>query len=98
QLLLTVLFTSLAITQDIDDNDIPNACRTTCANVVSTVQDCDQQFNDGNAAYLNCLCNPQEMTIQIPLCEACVAANDDDGHNNDVNDILRSCSFSTTTY
>ncbi|KAF2107496.1 hypothetical protein BDV96DRAFT_506104 [Lophiotrema nucula] len=102
---LTLGLFSLGLAQDIDDNDVPQQCRAVCASIVTLTQNCDDQNNN----FINCVCSTSGADTQLPLCEACVAQFDNDGHDNvspfkntnsytDVNDLVRSCSFSTTTY
>ncbi|KAF2795316.1 hypothetical protein K505DRAFT_416545 [Melanomma pulvis-pyrius CBS 109.77] len=86
--------------QDIDNNDIPTQCSVVCSGLVQLTQTCDEQNNndDNDRNYLNCVCNSTGVSAQLPLCEACVATFDNDGRDTDVNDLLTSCSFSTTTF
>ncbi|KAB2580995.1 hypothetical protein BFW01_g6665 [Lasiodiplodia theobromae] len=88
------LFSALAaagLAQDIDNNDVPNACRSVCQSTVDLTTQCDRQTDDDDQSYLNCVCSTTNASSFIPECEACVAANDE--ADNDVRDIVRSCSF-----
>ncbi|KAK3065340.1 hypothetical protein LTS18_014184 [Coniosporium uncinatum] len=95
--LLVLLVVCVAVTaQDIDDNDVPNQCRSVCQPVTLLTQQCDAQNDDDSNGYINCVCNFPDASNLVPICEACVASLED--HDNDVNDIVRSCSFSTGSY
>lgn len=88
---------------EIDNNDIPQQCRSVCADVVSLAQECDRTNNDNDRNELNCICSGTAAS-QIPICEACVRQFDDDtddddnDNDNDVFDVLTSCSLQRTTY
>ncbi|KAF2251133.1 hypothetical protein BU26DRAFT_276623 [Trematosphaeria pertusa] len=95
-LVLAFTLAAIGLAQDVDSNDVPNQCQAVCASVVSLTSSCDQQNDD--RAELDCVCQASGADTQVPLCAACVSQYDSDGNDNDVNDIVRSCSFSTTTY
>ncbi|KAF2181688.1 hypothetical protein K469DRAFT_752581 [Zopfia rhizophila CBS 207.26] len=97
---IIVVFTlsALSLAQDVDNNDIPSQCTAVCSDVVSLSRTCDQQNDDNDTGYRNCVCNANNANTQIPLCEACVSQFDNDRNDNDVNDLLRACAFSTTSY
>ncbi|KAF2840124.1 hypothetical protein M501DRAFT_931727 [Patellaria atrata CBS 101060] len=94
---LTALL-SFAVTQDIDNDDVPNQCRAICAPVVTLTQRCDRENDDNDSGFLNCVCNATGSSSEIPTCEACVANFDNDGADNDVNDLIRSCTFTRMSY
>lgn len=74
------LFSALAavgLAQDIDNNDVPNACRSVCQSTVDLTTQCDRQTDDDDQSYLNCVCSTTNASSFIPECEACVAANDE---------------------
>merc|ERR1712036_161277 len=99
QVSLLALLSSYVAAQDIDNNDVPTQCRSVCANIVTLTQNCDRQNHDNDSGYISCVCNSTNAATEIPACEACVANFDrNDGADNDVNDLVRSCSFSRTTY
>ncbi|KKY24695.1 putative gpi anchored protein [Diplodia seriata] len=77
--------------QDIDNNDVPNACRSVCQSTVDLTTQCDRQTEDDDQGYINCVCSTTNASSFIPECEACIAANDE--ADNDVRDIVSSCSF-----
>ncbi|KAL1636684.1 hypothetical protein SLS58_009671 [Diplodia intermedia] len=77
--------------QDIELNDVPNACRSVCQSTVDLTTQCDRQTEDDDQGYLSCVCSTTNASSFIPECEACVAANDE--ADNDVRDIVSSCSF-----
>ncbi|KAJ9144515.1 hypothetical protein NKR23_g5927 [Pleurostoma richardsiae] len=89
----------IALAQDIDSNDVPRECRSVCDPVTRLTRTCDRQNDDDDSGYINCVCSADNAQTAIPLCEACVAVYDtNDGHDNDVNDLVRSCSFTTTSW
>ncbi|KAH9208724.1 hypothetical protein DL95DRAFT_395042 [Leptodontidium sp. 2 PMI_412] len=93
------LLSSYVTAQDIDNNDVPSQCRAVCANVITLTQTCDRQNDDRDRNFINCVCSSANAAAEIPACEACVANFDrNDGADNDVNDLVRSCSFSRTSY
>ena len=60
---------------------------------------------DNDAAELNCICTAPNANTLVPTCEACVAEYDNDDSDpedgvdeNDVLEVLRRCSFTTTAY
>lgn len=101
---LAIALSAAGLAQEIDNNDVPNQCRAVCASMVSLAAQCDRQHPDNDAQELNCICSASGANTQLPLCEACVAQFDDDtddensSRDNDVNDLLRSCSFTRTSY
>ncbi|KAF7594161.1 hypothetical protein BBP40_010010 [Aspergillus hancockii] len=96
--LYTLLLSSVVAAADIDANDVPSICQQVCAPVVSLTASCDRKTNDDDTQEIDCICKESKAATSIPLCEACVAQNSRDGHDNDANDLIRSCSFSTTSY
>ncbi len=98
---LALTLSAMGLAQEIDNGDIPRQCSAICAPIVTLARDCDRQNNDNDRGERDCICNAQGASTQLPACEACVTAFDNDDDNpsdNDVNDLLRSCNFSTTTY
>ncbi|PIA91861.1 hypothetical protein CB0940_09811 [Cercospora beticola] len=71
--------------QDLDQNDIPQECRSTCQPVVDTENRCDQQFDDddnnnnlqpgipANQQYRDCVCQDQNAAQALASCVECVA-------------------------
>ncbi|EKG13947.1 hypothetical protein MPH_08946 [Macrophomina phaseolina MS6] len=82
---------AIGATQDIDNNDVPSVCRSVCQSTVDLTTQCDRQNDDNDTGFINCVCSSSNASSFIPECEACVAANDE--ADNDVRDIVRSCSF-----
>ncbi|EON66533.1 hypothetical protein W97_05778 [Coniosporium apollinis CBS 100218] len=80
-LVLTALTVRIAA-QDVDYNDLPSQCQSVCAPVVELTQRCDQQHSSDDAGQLNCVCAANNATAVIPVCEACYAMFDPDGHDN----------------
>ncbi|CZT46111.1 uncharacterized protein RSE6_06497 [Rhynchosporium secalis] len=96
---ILALLSGYVAAQDIDDNDVPQQCRSVCASVVTLTETCDRQNNDNDSGFINCVCTGTNAASIIPACEACVANFDrNDGADNDVNDFVRSCSFARTAY
>ncbi|KAL2069690.1 hypothetical protein VTL71DRAFT_14369 [Oculimacula yallundae] len=99
KLSVLALLSSYVAAQDIDNNDVPLQCRSVCASVVTLSETCDRQNNDNDSGFINCVCTGSNAASIIPACEACVANFDrNDGADNDVNDLVRSCSFSRASY
>lgn len=78
---LTV-FAASTTAQDVDYNDLPTQCQSACAPVVTLTQQCDQQHHDDDNGQLQCVCSTNNANTTIPLCEACYAMYDPDGHDN----------------
>ncbi|KAL2012123.1 hypothetical protein VTN00DRAFT_4841 [Thermoascus crustaceus] len=89
---------------DIDHDDVDKReCWDVCKPIVRLSHDCDHKYDDNDRAELNCVCSGPDARTLIPLCEACVAKyddddDDDDRHDNDVYELLTSCSLQTTTW
>ncbi|KAE8392516.1 hypothetical protein BDV23DRAFT_151026 [Aspergillus alliaceus] len=96
-LFCTLIAAAVVVGTDIDSNDIPTQCQQVCAAVVSLTATCDRKTDDDKQEQ-DCICKDSQAPTSIPLCEACIAQNSRDGHDNDANDLVRSCSFSTTSY
>ncbi|KAF2721255.1 hypothetical protein K431DRAFT_75389 [Polychaeton citri CBS 116435] len=92
----TIVIAGIVHAQDIDNNDVPTQCRSLCDPVVQLTQQCDSQNNDDDSGYINCVCNGQNASSIVPTCEACVAVYDES--DNDVYDIVTSCSFTSATF
>ncbi|GIZ47370.1 hypothetical protein CKM354_001046300 [Cercospora kikuchii] len=95
RIFLAVALAALAGAQDIDSNDIPNACQSTCNALVSSTQQCDDSTS-GDDAYLQCVCGAQNAASVIPDCANCIKNNGGDA-DNDAFDLARKCQFSTTS-
>ncbi|KAM0719049.1 hypothetical protein Q7P37_004954 [Cladosporium fusiforme] len=105
----TILFIGLAAlsaarAQEFDNNDVPQQCRSVCQAMVDAARTCDQNF-DGDRQEVDCICNTEGASTALPECAACVRQfdpdTDDDGDDNDENDVdevVRSCGFSSTTF
>lgn len=77
---LICAFTSLALAQDVDYDDLPSQCTSVCDPVVQLTQQCDDGRSD--ADQLSCVCQATNATALLPACEACYAMFDSDGHDN----------------
>merc|ERR1711890_143516 len=69
---------------------------------VVKAQECDNT-NSGDRQEVDCICNTQGASTQLPGCAACVRQydtddDDDDDDENDVDEVMRSCGFSSTTF
>ncbi|KAJ5990222.1 hypothetical protein N7499_010749 [Penicillium canescens] len=86
------------VAQDVDSSDIPSQCKDVCAPVVSLTSTCDKKANNDDAAEMKCVCDDPRASKSVPNCAACLDTYSKDGKNNDANDLVRQCSFSSTTY
>ncbi|KAF7586186.1 hypothetical protein BBP40_009315 [Aspergillus hancockii] len=107
-----MLLSNIAMGAELERDDVPNRCWDVCGPVVGTAHRCDSIHHDNDRAEMKCICDWNQASPLIPLCEACIAqyrsdrnsrgGNDDDDrrdpHDNDAYDILTSCSLSTTSY
>ncbi|KAJ5279613.1 hypothetical protein N7478_004985 [Penicillium angulare] len=92
------LLASHVIAGDIDANDVPSECKDVCAPVVSITSSCDKKTSEDDTAELKCICDDPRAAHSLPLCDACMTKYGKDGSDNDANDLVRSCSFTTTSY
>ncbi|KAJ5345285.1 hypothetical protein N7452_003289 [Penicillium brevicompactum] len=92
------LFISLAAAGDIDANDLPTECKEVCSPVVSLTASCDAKTSDDDTAELSCVCKGKNASSILPMCDACITKYSKDGSDNDANDLVRSCSFTTTSF
>ncbi|KAL4787054.1 hypothetical protein BJX76DRAFT_354664 [Aspergillus varians] len=67
-----ILVGNLALTADIDQEDVPNPCLPACQPVVSIARQCDMDNHD-DVAEMDCICNSDQANTRVPLCEACIA-------------------------
>merc|ERR1711890_10848 len=103
----TLLFVGLAAlsvvkAQEFDNNDVPMQRRSVCQAMVDAARNCDNT-NSGDRQEVDCICNTQGASTQLPECAACVRQydtddDDDDDDENDVDEVMRSCGFSSTTF
>ncbi|KAL4795019.1 hypothetical protein BDV19DRAFT_389677 [Aspergillus venezuelensis] len=83
----------LAITAELDPDDVPHPCHSACDPVVSIAQECDRR-NDNDTSGMDCICGSDQADTQIPRCEACIAQyrtdhpqdEDNDGDDDDDGD------------
>ncbi|KAJ5107224.1 hypothetical protein N7456_003899 [Penicillium angulare] len=92
------LLASHVIAGDVDANDVPSECKDVCAPVVSLTSSCDKKTSEDDSAELKCICDDPRAAHSLPLCDACMTKYGKDGSDNDANDLVRSCSFTTTSY
>ncbi|RHZ54503.1 putative GPI anchored protein [Aspergillus thermomutatus] len=106
-----MLASNISLAAELERDDVPNRCWDVCGPVVGIAQKCDNMHRDNDRAEMMCICDWNQASTLVPLCEACIAQyrsdirnnndHDDDRdeiHDNDAYDILTSCSLSTTTY
>ncbi|KAF5864638.1 hypothetical protein ETB97_007196 [Aspergillus alliaceus] len=80
-LFCTLIAAAVVVGTDIDSNDIPTQCQQVCAAVVSLTATCDRKTDDDKQEQ-DCICKDSQAPTSIPLCEACIAQNSRDGHDN----------------
>ncbi|KAJ5152214.1 hypothetical protein N7492_010509 [Penicillium capsulatum] len=108
-LVSTLSLASSIVAQDIDANDLPTQCKDVCAPVVSLTASCDKKTSDDDTAERNCVCKDSRAAKSIPVCAACLTTYSKDGGDNvtmlwwllipvDANDLVRSCSLTTTSF
>ncbi|KAJ5098649.1 hypothetical protein N7532_005650 [Penicillium argentinense] len=97
-LLYAFALASYVVAGDIDANDLPSECKDVCASVVSLTSSCDKKTNNDDTAELDCICKDPRAAKSLPECDACITKYSKDGRDNDANDLVRSCSFTTTEY
>lgn len=68
--------------QEFDNNDVPQQCRSVCQAMVDAARTCDQN-QDGDRQEVDCICNAEGASTQLPECAACVRQFDNDGDNDD---------------
>ncbi|KAJ2993058.1 hypothetical protein NUW58_g1959 [Xylaria curta] len=89
------LFAAFGATQDVDLNDVPQACQQVCQDISRLSGDCDNQ-NDNDAAERDCVCNAENAQQQANSCAACVKANVDNNNDRgdeDIRDLFRACNW-----
>ncbi|KAF1968889.1 hypothetical protein BU23DRAFT_558114 [Bimuria novae-zelandiae CBS 107.79] len=96
KLALVFALSAIGLAQDVDQDDVPQQCQSVCSSIVSLTRNCDNSTND-DAAETQCICNGNNASSLVPLCAAYIAQNGGD-RESDVYDIVRSCSFSSTSY
>lgn len=95
---LAFALSAVGLAQDVDRDDIPQQCVDICQPIVTLTQNCDNSTNDDNdIAERQCVCNGQNAGTIVPLCASCITQNGGE-LDNDVSDLVRECSFSSTSY
>ncbi|KAF6804654.1 CAP22 protein [Colletotrichum musicola] len=91
----------------LDDDDIPTQCNAVCRPVLDLGRACevdDDVIRDDRTEDLleaQCVCTNSSFNISqyAPLCASCMDQNVRDRDDlDDINDILRTCGFASTTY
>lgn len=70
---------------DLEQSDVPEPCYSACQSVVSASGRCDNETSDDNAE-MQCMCDMDQASTQIPLCEACIAQYRADNPSGDEDD------------
>lgn len=100
---LAALSSSAVLAQEFDNNDVPQQCRSVCQAMVDAARTCDNNF-DGDRQEVDCICNTEGASTQLPECAACVRQfdtdidEDDRDEQNDVDEVMSSCGFTSTTF
>ncbi|THC96743.1 hypothetical protein EYZ11_003801 [Aspergillus tanneri] len=81
--LCALVLGSVVAAVDVDINDVPSQCRQICDPVASLTASCDRK-NQDDTQELDCICKDSKAPTSIPLCEACIAQNSRDGHDNEL--------------
>ncbi|EME81744.1 uncharacterized protein MYCFIDRAFT_78806 [Pseudocercospora fijiensis CIRAD86] len=96
---------------DLEPNDVPPECRSICQPVVDLENSCDRQFEDDrdrsthDQQYRDCVCSTQNANQALSTCQNCVVQypnyfldlDDNDTDDNEIEQWLRDCGFSTAT-
>ena len=83
-----MLVSNVAIAAKLESDDVPSRCWSACGSVVGISESCDAQHDDDDAE-IQCICNWNPASTQIPLCAACISVygdDDDDDHDDDDDD------------
>lgn len=82
-LLLGLSAISAVMAQEFDNNDVPGECRSVCQSMVDAARNCDNTVNGGDRQEVDCICNTNGASTQLPECAACIRqfTNDDDDQN-----------------
>ncbi|KNG48090.1 gpi anchored protein [Stemphylium lycopersici] len=95
---LAFALSAVGLAQDVDRDDIPQQCVAICQPIVTLTQNCDNTTNDDDdRAERQCVCNGQNASTIVPLCASCITQNGGE-FDNDVSELVRECSFSSTSY
>lgn len=70
---------------DLEQSDVPEPCNSACQSVVSASGRCDNETSD-DSAEMQCMCDMDQASTQIPLCEACIAQYRADNPSGDEDD------------
>lgn len=87
----------------LDRDDVPRACDTICDPIVQLTQKCDSD-RWGDAQEIQCVCTNDSFNVEriAALCADCIHQNasrdDDDDETENIDDILFTCAFPSTTY
>ncbi|MDK0882653.1 hypothetical protein P5F54_15260, partial [Clostridium perfringens] len=65
-LALLAALVAVGSTQDIDNNDVPNVCRSVCQTTVDLTTQCDRQNDDDDSGFISCVCSTSNANSFIP--------------------------------
>lgn len=68
--------------QEFDNEDVPQQCRSVCQSMVDAARTCDNNF-DGDREEVDCICNTEGASTQLPECAACIRQFDIDNDDDD---------------
>lgn len=76
---------SAVTAQEFDNNDVPSQCRSVCQSMVDAARTCDNT-NSGDRQEVDCICNTNGASTQLPECAACIRqfSDDDDDQNGEL--------------
>ncbi|VUC33337.1 unnamed protein product [Clonostachys rosea] len=97
---------------DLDLGDTPQTCRSICQPIATLGDQCDVDLPGDNndrqedLLELQCFCTNNSFNVAsvAALCQDCIRQNQNNGNDDaddaleDINKIVRSCSFSSTSY
>ncbi|KAF9884938.1 hypothetical protein FE257_000929 [Aspergillus nanangensis] len=80
-----MLLSNVAIGAKLDHDDVPDRCWNVCGSLVGKAKQCDSMHDDDDRAEIQCICDWNQASSIIPLCEACIAdyRNQDGGDDDD---------------
>ncbi|PVH91200.1 hypothetical protein DM02DRAFT_497350, partial [Periconia macrospinosa] len=108
------LFASMSSAKELNAADIPTACTTICQPIVQLTNTCDINMKKREAKparkgskelaesvlETQCICRNKSFNVASisALCAGCIQQNDMGKSNVDMDSIMSTCSFSSTSY
>ena len=77
---IALLF-SFGAAQDIESDEIPEACQDLCSGAVTLSTNCDDS-NDDDTAELNCVCTGENAQSLFSDCVSCTKAQGEDDNSS----------------